>query len=295
MALAAVCFFWGTTYLGIRMSLEAFPPLVLVSTRFLISGSILLAAAWARGARFPKGKDLWQAALTGILILSIGNGCLTFAELRIPSGLAGLITTLSPFWLVGIESVMPRGERLHAPTIFGMLVGFAGVALLLSGGVGLNASGHDALIGFLLVQVGMVAWSGGSIYQRGNRAQAHPIVVGAVQQVAAGLAALPFALFARSHHVAWSTRGVVALFYLVAFGSIVGYSSYAYALDKLPVAVVSIYPYVNSVVAVALGWLFYREPFGRREAAAMLVIFTGVALVKWQSGKAALAQMDVEA
>ncbi len=295
MALAAVCFFWGTTYLGIRMSLEAFPPLVLVSTRFLISGSILLAAAWARGARFPKGKDLWQAALTGILILSIGNGCLTFAELRIPSGLAGLITTLSPFWLVGIESVMPRGERLHAPTIFGMLAGFAGVALLLSGGVGLNASGHDALIGFLLVQVGMVAWSGGSIYQRGNRAQAHPIVVGAVQQVAAGLAALPFALFASSHHVAWSTRGVVALFYLVAFGSIVGYSSYAYALDKLPVAVVSIYPYVNSVVAVALGWLFYREPFGRREAAAMLVIFTGVALVKWQSGKAALAQMDVEA
>jgi drug/metabolite transporter (DMT)-like permease len=295
LALAAVCFFWGTTYLGIRMSLEAFPPLVLVSTRFLISGSILLAAAWARGARFPKGKDLWQAALTGVLILSIGNGCLTFAELRIPSGLAGLITTLSPFWLVGIESVMPRGERLHAPTIFGMLVGFAGVALLLSGGVGLNASGHDTLIGFLLVQVGMVAWSGGSIYQRGNRAQAHPIVVGAVQQVAAGLAALPFALFASSHHVAWSTRGVVALFYLVAFGSIVGYSSYAYALDKLPVAVVSIYPYVNSVVAVALGWLFYREPFGRREAAAMLVIFTGVALVKWQSGKAALAQMDVEA
>ena len=191
--------------------------------------------------------------------------------------------------------MMPRGERLHAPTIFGMLVGLAGVALLLSGGVGLNASGHDALIGFLLVQVGMVAWSGGSIYQRGNRAQAHPIVVGAVQQVAAGLAALPLALFASSHHVAWSTRGVTALFYLVTFGSIVGYSSYAYALDKLPVAVVSIYPYVNSVVAVALGWLFYREPFGLREAAAMLVIFTGVALVKWQSGKAAMAQMEVEA
>jgi drug/metabolite transporter (DMT)-like permease len=295
LALAAVCFFWGTTYLGIRMGLESFPPLVLVSTRFLLSGFILLAAAWARGARLPKGKDLWQAAITGVLILTVGNGCLTFAELRIPSGLAGLITTLSPFWLVGIESIMPRGERLHGPTIFGMLVGLAGVALLLSGSVGLTAGGHDALVGFLLVQVGMVAWSGGSIYQRGNRAQAHPIVVGAVQQVAAGLAALPLALFASGHHVAWSTRGVTALFYLVTFGSIVGYSSYAYALDKLPVAVVSIYPYVNSVVAVALGWLFYREPFGLREAAAMLVIFTGVALVKWQSGKAAMAQMEVEA
>jgi len=102
-------------------------------------------------------------------------------------------------------------------------------------------------------------------------------------------------VFASSHQIAWSVRGVSALFYLVIFGSIVGYSAYAYALDRLPVAVVSIYPYVNSLVAVALGWLFYREPFGTREAAAMLVIFTGVAVVKWQSGKSALAKMEVEA
>ena len=109
------------------------------------------------------------------------------------------------------------------------------------------------------------------------------------------LFALPFALFASSHHVVWSPRGVTALFYLVIFGSIVGYSAYAYALDRLPVSVVSIYPYVNAAVAVTLGWLFYREPFGRREAIAMLVIFTGVGLVKWQSGKAALARMEMEA
>src|SRR5437588_158615 len=195
LALCAVCFFWGTTYLGIRMSLESFPPFVLVATRFLLSGSILLAAARMRGARLPRGKELWQAAFSGVLILSIGNGCLTFAELWIPSGLAGLIVTLSPFWLVGVEALM-GGERLHASTIF---------------------------------------------------------------------------------------------------GSIVGYSSYAYALDRLPVAVVSIYPYVNSVVAVALGWLFYREPFGRREALAMLVIFAGVALVKWQSGKGRVAEVEMEA
>jgi drug/metabolite transporter (DMT)-like permease len=141
----------------------------------------------------------------------------------------------------------------------------------------------------------MVSWSAGSIYQRRQQTDSHPIVIGAVQQVAGGLAALPFAVFASSHHIAWSVRGVSALFYLVIFGSIVGYSAYAYALDRLPVAVVSIYPYVNSVVAVALGWLFYREPFGGREAAAMLVIFSGVAVVKWQSGKSALAKMEVEA
>lgn len=235
------------------------------------------------------------AALSGILILSVGNGCLTFAELRIASGLAGLITTLSPFWLVGIEAMMPGGEGLHAPTIFGMAVGFGGVALLLSGGLGTAGFGHAALVGFLLLQIGMVSWTFGSIYQRRREAGAHPIVVGAVQQVAAGLAALPLALFASSYRIAWSARGVAALFYLVIFGSIVGYSAYAYALDRLPVAVVSIYSYVNSIVAVGLGWLFYREPFGAREAAAMLVIFAGVALVKWQSGKAAVGKIDVEA
>jgi drug/metabolite transporter (DMT)-like permease len=277
------------------MSLESFPPFVLISTRFILSGSILILAARARGARLPRGRDLWQAALSGILILSVGNGCLTFAELRIASGLASLITTLSPFWLVGIEAMMPGGERLHTPTIFGMIVGFAGAALLLSGGIGAGGFGHEALVGFLLLQIGMISWSFGSIYQRRQQVEAHPIVIGAVQQVSSGLAVLPLALFASSHHIAWSVRGVSALFYLVIFGSIIGYSAYAYALDGLPVAVVSIYPYVNSVVAVALGWLFYREPFGSREAAAMLVIFTGVALVKWQSGKAALAKMEVEA
>jgi drug/metabolite transporter (DMT)-like permease len=277
------------------MSLETFPPYVLISTRFLLSGLIMIAGALVRGARLPRGKDLWKAGLSGILILSIGNGCLTFAELQIASGLASLIITLSPFWLVGIEAMAPGGERLHAPTVFGMIVGFAGAALLVSGGIGSGGFNRAALGGFLLLQVGMVSWSAGSIYQRRQQVDSHPIVIGAVQQVAGGLAALPFAVFASSHHIAWSARGVSALFYLVIFGSIVGYSAYAYALDRLPVAVVSIYPYANSVVAVALGWLFYREHFGKREAAAMLVIFTGVAVVKWQSGKSALAKMEVEA
>src|SRR5206468_11480046 len=125
--------------------------------------------------------------------------------------------------------------------------------------------------------------------------KAHPIIAGGVQQLAAGLILAPFALAIPEHPIHWSVRGVSALLYLVVFGSLVGYSAYAYALDRLPVAVVSVYPYVNAVVAVALGWLFYREPFGAREAAAMLVIFAGVGLVKWQSGKAGLARMEVEA
>ena len=107
-----------------------------------------------------------------------------------------------------------------------------------------------------------------------------------MQQLAAGLILAPFALAIHEAPIHWSARGVSALWYLVCFGSIVGYSAYVYALDRLPVAIVSIYPYVNAVVAVGLGWLFYREPFGTREALAMTVIFAGVAVVKKYSRKA---------
>jgi drug/metabolite transporter (DMT)-like permease len=133
----------------------------------------------------------------------------------------------------------------------------------------------------------MAAWAFGSIYQRRNAGKAHPVIAGAVQQLAAGLILAPAALIVPEHPFHWSARGVAALFYLVIFGSIVGYSAFVYAMDRLPVAVVSIYPYVNAVVAVALGWLFYREPFGKRELLAMLVIFTGVWLVKRYSKSAA--------
>jgi drug/metabolite transporter (DMT)-like permease len=139
---------------------------------------------------------------------------------------------------------------------------------------------RSLLAGFLLLQIGMAGWSFGSIFQRRNPGRAHPVIVSGVQQLTVGLAAIPFALLVPEHPIQWSVRGAGALFYLVIFGSIVGYSAYMYALDKLPVAIVSIYPYVNAVVAVGLGWLFYRERFGGREALAMLIIFAGVATVK---------------
>ena len=265
------------------MALESFPPLALVAIRFTLSGSLMLAVAGWRGSLLPRGRDLRNACISGVLILGIGNGALVFAELRIPSGLAGLFITISPFWLVGIEALLPGGERLHWPTIFGMLVGLCGATLLVAPDVMGHALSRNTLAGFLILQLGMSSWSLGSIFQKRQEMKAHPIVVGAIHQLAAGLACLPLALLLPEHPIAWSLRGAAAVLYLVVFGSIVGYSSYAYALDKLPVAVVSVYPYINSIVAVGLGWLFYREPFGWIEAVAMIVIFAGVALVKRNS------------
>ena len=280
LALVAVCFFWGTTYLGIRMSLESFAPLELVCVRYMISGALLVLFAIAKGAYLPRGRELGAVCFSGFLTLGIGNGALVFSELLIPSGIAGLIITISPFWMVGAEALLPGGERLHLPTIGGMVVGLLGAALLFAPDQGTHAIDRNLLNGFLILQVGMAGWSFGSIYQRRNSGKAHPVIAGGMQQLAAGLILAPFAIAIPGHPVHWSTRGVTALLYLVFFGSIVGYSAYVYAMDRLPVAIVSVYPYVNAIVAVALGWLFYREPFGLREAIAMVIIFASVGVVK---------------
>lgn len=261
------------------MALESFPPSVLVSARFLLSGSLMLLAAALMKARLPRGPELWRTALTGVIILGIGNGCLTLAETFIPSGLAALMITISPFWMLSLDAMMPPRVRLHAPTLAGMAVGLSGAALLVGPGALAGGASSNIVRGFLVLQVGCFSWSFGSLLQRKSETRAHPIVNGAVQQLAAGLAFLAPAVMT-SGQIHWSGRGTGALVYLVIFGSIVGYSSYVFALERLPVAVVSIYNYVNPVVAVILGWLFYREPFGYREAAAMAVIFLGVTMVK---------------
>jgi len=286
LALAAVCLFWGTTFLGIRMALETFPPLLLVALRYTISGSLVLGFAVARGLAVPRGRELAATCLSGFVVLGIGNGTLSFAEVIIPSGMAALILTMQPFWMVGAEALLPGGVRLHAPTLGAMALGLAGACLLVTPDLGPRAAHHNLVSGLLVLQIGMAAWCFGSIFQRRQSGKAHPAIAGGVQQLAAGLAMAVPALLIPEAPVHWSARGVLALFYLVVFGSIVGYSAYAYALDRLPVAVVSVYPYVNAVVAVALGWLFYREPFGPRELSAMIVIFLAVGLVKRYAGRA---------
>ena len=204
------------------MSLESFPPLLLVCARYIISGLLLLAAIAIRGDRLPRGRELRAACLSGVLVLGIGNGCLVFAELWIPSGLACLILTISPFWMVGVEALLPGGEPLHPPGILGMLVGLFGASLLFAPDWRTHTFNAGLLSGFLILQLGMAGWSFGSIYQRRQPGSAHPIVIGAVQQLAAGVACLPLvplgaalmtlvAAFTRSYREAQTYVGLVLL------------------------------------------------------------------------------------
>jgi drug/metabolite transporter (DMT)-like permease len=286
LALGAVYFFWGTTYLAIRMALESFPPLFMIGFRFLISGGILLIASKFMGAKLPQGPDLWKTAALGLLLLGAGNGALVFSETWIPSGLAALFVTTSPFWMVGLEAILPGGDRLHLPSLVGIFVGLLGVVLLVAPSAGATSANTNVLKGFIVLQFGCFCWSLGSILYRRMSAKVHPVVSGAVQQFATGMVFMPAALLVNEHPIKWSDRGSLAVAWLIIFGSVVGYSAFIYSMQHLPVPIVSTYSYVNPVVAVSLGWLFYREPFGWHETIAMLTVFAGVALVKYYSGSA---------
>ncbi len=253
--------------------------------RNFISGIVLVAWARWQGKQFPRGRDLWLTALYGILTIGIGNGTLAVAELWTPTGLASLFITTGPFLYAGMDAVMPGGEKLHGPTILGLLVGFLGVLGLVAPAAwnlltgGQFESGGGIVLGFVVLQFSGICWALGSLLQRNRKVNVHPFVLAGVQQVATGIAFIIPALL-EPQQPEWNARGLGAVLYLAVFGGIVGYGCYMTALSRLPLAIVSIYTYVNPVVAVFLGWFAYREPFGVREAAAMAVIFLGVWLVR---------------
>jgi drug/metabolite transporter (DMT)-like permease len=216
-----------------------------------------------------------------VIVLGGGNGCLVFAEQHVPSGLAALLLVTAPFWMVGLSAAFPGGERIHLPTLGGILVGFTGVVLLFAPGGTETTINKELVTGFLILQLGCFLWCFGALLQKRQPTKAHPVVSGAVQQLATGLAFCLPALLIPQPPIHWSAKGVWAALWLVFFGSIVGYSAFIYTMENLPVAIVSTYNYVNPIVALCLGWLVYGEHFGAREAAAMVIIFLGVTIVKW--------------
>ena len=288
LALFAVYIFWGTTYLGIRVALESFPPALLLGLRFTLSGTILLLAGRALKMTIPSGAELRRTLFCGFLTLGVGTGCLCLAEQWVPSGLAALFVTTAPFWMLAMDAIVPDGDRFHKPVLWGMLIGLAGTLLLvvpMGSSGGLDMSSGKITLGFLVLQVGNLGWCFGSIWQRRSVTTAHPIMSGAVQQMAVGLAFLIPSLLLQHAAARWDRQGVLAILYLATFGSIIGYSAFLYALDTLPVAIVTTYNYVNPAVAVILGWAFYREQLGLRELAAMATIFAGVAVVRMMQSR----------
>ena len=281
-AWAAVCFFWGTTYLAIRVGLESFEPMLFAGLRFLVAGGVLLLVMGRQqGARLPLGREWFDLGVVGLLLLGVGNGAVVWAEQWVPSGMAALLVAVSPFWAAGLERLREGGERVGPRGLMGIAVGFGGLALLLGPQLSGAELGGKYFLGVVAIQIGCFTWQAGSVYAKGRPTGVSPLMAAAVQMLWAGAAlTLLGTLLGEWSGMRFSARSAGALAYLVVFGSIVAYSAYTYAIQKLPLPLVSTYSYVNPLVALALGWAVLGEALGARELAAATVILLGVALVK---------------
>lgn len=278
VALIAVCLFWGTVYLAIRIALESFPPVLLMGVRFLSAGiGILLIAAVVR-ARMPTPREFAFTSLYGIITLGLGIGTLFFAIQWIPSGLAAMLTTTSPFWMVGVEAML-GGDRPNLPTLGGMLVGLVGTLMLVVPGAIQEGFGGAVVLSFFVLQLGCAGFALGSILERRHQTRTHPIVNGAVQELATGVAFMAPALLMHQP-VKWDAKGVSAILYLILIGGVVTYSAFLYSMKHLPVSLVSVYTYINPIVAVFVGWMLYGEQFHTLDFVATAIIFAGVLMVK---------------
>jgi drug/metabolite transporter (DMT)-like permease len=278
----SVCVVWGTTYLAIRIALETIPPALIGGLRFTLAGAILLLFLRARGERLPGLSQWGSLAVLGFLMLVVGNGAVVWAEQWVPSGLAAVLVAAQPFWIAGIESVLPRGERLTLRTLAGLLIGFAGILVLVWPELTAGGEwGRQFALGVIAIQLACLGWSLGSTYSKRRPSQENAIAASALQMLFGGALFLAIAtLRGEWNDLAFTPRTLAAEAYLIVFGSFAGYSAYIYALKHLPITTVSLYSYVNPVIAVVLGAMLADEPFGVRIVVGASVVLIAVAIVR---------------
>ena len=280
-ALTVVYLVWGSTYLAIRVAVDTLPPLSMAGVRFLVAGGLLAAVAVARGdwRDGPVGLAQWRAAaIVGAALLLGGNGAVVTAERRIPSGVAALLVAMLPFWVALIDRVW-FGRRLGRRATAGLGLGFAGVALLFGRP---ETGGVDPFAALLCIGAS-ASWAVGSVYARTAPLPRRPLVATSMEMLAGGtllaLAGMLGGELASVQPAAFSTASLLALAYLVVFGSLVAFSTFVWLLHNAPLPLVSTYAYVNPVVAVLLGWALLGEPLTPRMLVAATVVVLGVALV----------------
>lgn len=280
-AFAAVYVIWGSTYLGIRYAVESIPPFLMAGTRNLAAGLILIAFARTRGAAMPLAGEWRDATIAGGLMLTIGNGGVTWAEQTIPSAMTALLVALTPFWMVLLEWLQPKGRR-PGPWVFaGLAVGFVGVALLVRGDGHHSESAYGW--GVIVLLAASVSWAFGSVFNRRARKPSSPLLGVGMQMVAGGALLLTIALacgeVAQFSFSRVTLLSAVAWLYLTAAGSLIGYTCYVWLLHASTPARVATYAYVNPLIAVLLGCTVGGEPFSRELFSAGALIILAVALI----------------
>ncbi len=280
-AFAALYIIWGSTYLGIRYAIETLPPLLMAGVRFMLAGAIMYGVLRLRGAEPPTREQWRTAAIVGTLLLLGGNGGVVWAQQRVPSGIAALLVATLPLWMVTIEALRPRGRRPSLGVMAGLVLGLVGIGVLV--GPGAIGGWRVDPVGAAVLILASLAWAAGSIYSRTAPHPPTPLLSTGMQMLAGGFALL-LAGSVRGELGALDTmqpslRSVLAMAYLVIFGSLIGFTAYVWLLRVSTPAKVATYAYVNPVVAVFLGWAIAGEPVTTRTLVAAAIIVGAVALI----------------
>jgi len=280
---AAVYVLWGSTYLAIRFGVRDLPPALMAGTRFTIAGGLLLGWLLWRRVPLPPRPLLWPIALTGLLLLCGGNWLVTWSELTVPSGMAAVIVANLPFFVAGLEAVRKDGERLSGFGVIGLLVGFAGMLVLMWPKLASLGAGRHSLGEFkgeLALLGANLCWASGSIYARHRIRGIAPLMGVALEMLFAGVVLTAAgACLGEVPRFRLTPGSALALGWLIVAGSLCGYSAYIWLLHHVPAAKVSTYAYVNPIIAVVLGWLVLDETLDWRMAVGTGVILGGVAVV----------------
>jgi drug/metabolite transporter (DMT)-like permease len=287
LAFGAVYIIWGSTYLAIRYAIETLPPLLMAGTRFILAGTMLYA--WARlkgGGSTEGGRINWRAALIiGGLLLLGGNGAVVLAERSVPSGIAALLIATEPLMIVLLDWARPGGARPGGRVSLGMTGGLAGMIVL----IGPTGGSEMSFAGAALLIAATFSWAAGSLYASRTKVAASPLLAAAMQMLAGGvlllLAGLAIGEASSLDISQMSLRSIGAFFYLVIFGSLIGFTSYSWLLRVTPPSLASTYAYVNPVVAVLLGWAVAGEPLTLRTLVAATIIIAAVVIITSHQGQ----------
>jgi drug/metabolite transporter (DMT)-like permease len=281
IAFVTVCIVWGTTYLGIHVALETVPVLLVAGLRWMFAGVVMSALMLATGRGLPKPRLWGPLALLGFLMNIVGNGFVVYAQQFVASGLTAVLIATTPFWSALIERLLPNGERFSKRSLSGLALGFSGIVVLVwpeltNGGAG----GRQFVIGVIAIQLACVGWVVGTSYARRHELGDNPFRSTALQMVFSGI----MLLIAATAHGDWAQlsftpRTIAAMLYLSIAGSLIAYSAYIYAIQHLPLQLVSLYAYINPMIAVALGTLLLSEPLSARIIVAAILVFAGTWIV----------------
>jgi len=282
-ALVAVWIVWGSTYLAIRFAVETIPPFLMAGTRFLIAGSVLYGWRRLAGDQAPTKIEWRSAAIVGSFLLLAANGSLSWAEQYVVSSVAALLIALVPMWFVIIDGLRPGGRRPNRRSLLGVLIGFAGVILLVGPAQLTGLKGDVDLLGAVVIVMASFLWAIGSIYNRGARLPSSPLLGTGMQMLAGGTGLILLSTLsgelARLDLTSIKMQSVWGLLYLIVFGSWVGYVAYIWVLRAAPTPLVSTYAYVNPLVAIALGNLLAAEPVTPRLLVAAAIIVSSVVII----------------